>query len=240
MEGDPGHGMAPSIVNIDPSGDLMLHVNHQDYNRQAYRVSISVLRSTSMYFDSLLDPTKFSEGLAIHHRRIELSQQYGNVAEAPPLELPRVTILDIGEIPSGPSSESVFRHFLGVLHNPSASSSVPRTHFVAILVLIADRFDAAQPVARYMTSRGWLKDPTKNDRHSKSDAHAEVILRQRILIGLIARSSTWLAYYSARLIREGSERWTSDSADSTPEAIWWHLPHGIEGKCWRNCVSAFN
>lgn len=240
MEGDPGRGKVPSIVNIDPSGDLMLHINHPDYVSQVYRVSISILRSKSLYFDSLLDPTKFSEGLAIHNRRIELSQQYSNVTEAPPSELPRVTILDIGEIPSEPISESVFRHFLGVLHNYSTSSSVPRTHFIAILVLIADRFDAVKPVARYMTSHGWMKDPIKVDRHSKSDVHAEIILRQRILIGLIVRSSTWLAHYSASLIREGSERWTTDSANTTSEAIWWHLPHGIEGKYGRVCVSTFS
>lgn len=223
--------MVPSVVNIDPNGDLILHVHHQDDIHQFYRVSRSVLRSTSMYFNSLLDPTKFSEGLAVHERSIEVSKKFSeDITAAPPLELPQVSILDIGQIPLETLSESVFRHFLGILHNTSTTTSAPRIHIIAILVVIADRFDAVKPIAKYISRHGWMKDPAENDRHFKSAAPTEVVLRQKILIGLILHSSTWVNYYSAKLVREGSERWTFDFADTAEEVIWWHLPHGVEGK----------
>lgn len=223
--------MVPSVVNIDPNGDLILHVHHQDYIHQFYRVSLSVLRSTSMYFNSLLDPTKFSEGLAVHKRSIEVSEQFReDIAAAPPLELPQVNILDIGQVPEN-LSETVFRHFLGILHNTFTNTSAPRIYLIAILVVIADRFDAVKPIAKYISRHGWMKDPTENDRHSKSGAPTEVVVRQKILIGLILRSSTLVNYYSAKLVREGSERWTLDFADPNEEVLWWHLPHGVEGKC---------
>ena len=226
--------MIPSIVNIDPHGDLLLHVKHQDCLDQLYRVSISALRSTSAFFDSLLDPTKFSEGLAVHKRRVEVVRQFNEIAAVPPLELPRVTILDIGQVPSEAIAETVFRHFLSVLHDPSSTlPSVPRIHFIAILVLIADRLGAVEPVAKYVNRHGWMRDPIKNDRHFKSGALAEVVLRQKILIGFIVRSSTSVDHYSAILIREGSSRWTTDDTDAAEESAWWHLPHGIEGQCQR-------
>jgi hypothetical protein len=224
--------MVPSVVNIDPNGDLILHVNHQDYINQSYRVSITVLRSTSKYFDSLLDPAKFREGRAVQERCNELSQRYSNTAAIPPAELPRVTILDLGQIPLESVSATVLQHFLRVLHNATTASSIPRTHFLAILVLIADRFDAVQAVAKYIKAHGWMRDPTDHDHQFK-----EVLVRQRILIGHIVRSSTWLGFYSACLIREGSRCWTPSSVDMADEAAWWHLPHGIEGQpetmgCW--------
>lgn len=222
--------MDPGIIETDPHGDLLLHVRHRDCIDQLYRVSTSALRSRSAYFDSLLDSTKFSEGRAIHERLNEVLSRFSNdITTVPVLELPQVTISDIGQVPREKNSESAFRRFLDILHNTSTNLAVPGLQSLAVLVVIADRFHAVKPGAQHLSCQAWLRDSIEKSRHFGSSVLGEMGLRQTILISFIIRYSPWIYHYSAILVREGSERWTSNCVDIAEEYPWWHLPYGIEG-----------
>lgn len=220
---------ASAIIEICTRGDLLLHVKHYDDIGQVYRVSVAILRKTSVYFDTLLDPHKFSEGVAVQSRLRELNRSRVDIASVPTSELPRVSISDFGQVPKAKISESAFKLFLDILHNPARSVPVLRTHLVAILALIADRFDALGPVSSYVIDSGWKKKPSKQDRHPKSDMQIELLRRQKLLIGLFFGFQDWVYHYSSELIFQGSEKWISGLADADGEAPWWYLPNGVEG-----------
>lgn len=126
------------VINIDPSGELLLQKKHDDQSIRLYQVSLISLRCTSAYFNALLDPDKFSEGAAIRTKLAELRKLHAHVTSAPVFDLPRVTVLDIGQVPQGKLSEAAFKQFLSILHTPKSSSPAPRTHFIYTLALLAD------------------------------------------------------------------------------------------------------
>lgn len=221
--------LAPT-VDIDPRGNLVLDIHQYADIDQQYRVSISALCNSSAYFNTLLDPHRFSEGAAVHSRLTELTRIYDDSVSVPSLELPKITIQDIGQIPIGISSQTALRLFLDIIHRPLEPLPTPRIHVIAKLVLIGDRFDATKLVSSYMVANSWLKDPAKQDKSSKATSNPEVLMRQKLLIGLIAGFAPWVYHYSATLINEGSTRWTTDAAQTKDEAPWWHLPYGVEGK----------
>lgn len=220
---------ASAVIEIYAKGDLLLHVKHYNNIGQVYRVSIAILRKASPYFDTLLDPKKFREGATVQNRLRELSKSYDDVASTPTSDLPHVSISDFGQVPKAKISESAFKLFLDILHNPATSVSVPRIHFIAILALVADRFDATGPISSYVSSSGWKNKPAKPDKNYKSDMQMELLRRQKLLIGLLLGFPDWVYHYSTELIYQGSEKWKSGLMDVDGEAPWWYLLNGIEG-----------
>lgn len=217
-----------AVIETCARGDLLLHAKHSDVG-QAYRVSVATLRNSSAYFDALLDPNKFSEGAAVQRQLRELSRSHVDVAFLPTSDLPRVSISDLGQVPKAKPSELAFKLFLDILHNPTVSVSVPHLHFIAILALIADRFDATGPISLYVLNSGWKKKPAKPDKNRKSDLQIELLRRQKLLIGLLLGFQDWVYRYSSELIYQGSEKWKSALTDDDGGAPWWYLPHGVEG-----------
>lgn len=220
---------APAVINTCPRGDLLLHVKHRNDVGQVYRVSVAILRKASAYFDTLLDPNKFSEGAAVQTQLQELTRSKVDLASVPTSDLPHVSILDFGPVPKAKISESAFKLFLDILHNPEMSISIPRTQFLAILALIADRFDATGPISLYVIKSGWRNKPAKQDKTRKSDLQVELLRRQGLLIGMLLGFHNWVYRYSSELIYQGSEKWKSGLTEVDGEEPWWYLPNGVEG-----------
>ena len=220
-----------SIIEIDPDGDLLLHITHHDELDQLYRVSISVLRRTSAYFNVLLDPAKFHEGAASHARLGELSRHFADAATIPISELPAVTVSDVGQIPKGTICQNVIELFLNVLHNPSASCQPLDTLTIAILAIITDRFDAIPSIASFISKSSWMEDLKKQGlKGEKQRSTKESAQRQKLFIGMVLGFQNLVSRHSANLIFDGSEQWKPESMNQNENAPWWNLPHGIEGK----------
>lgn len=221
---------------IAKHGDICLKVKDPWTGKECrYICSRTVLRRASDYFDVLLDPVKFSEGVAIEARLQELYKQYdGSISSS---ELPTVAIADAGELPNASVSTcSVLRLFLRILHDPATPWPVSRSQsvtVVALLAIVADRFAAHGLIAAYL--RKQLLDSTLlKDRKPTTAYKTELGNRQRLLAGIIFGFSQWVLQCSAALIIEGPKRWAntcSESGDEADEgdAIWWRLPGGVEG-----------
>lgn len=226
---DDHKSSASAVIDICAWGDLLLHVNHYNDVVRGYRVSVAILRKASAYFDTLLDPNKFREGAAVQSQLRELTRSHVDAASIPTSDLPRVSISDLGQVPKAKISESAFQLFLDIMHDPATSVSVPRVHFIAILALIADRFDATGPVSSYVINSGWQNKPAKQDKNCKSDLQIELLRRQKLLVGLLLGFQNWVYRYSSELVYHGSEKWKSDLTDADGEGPWWYLPNGVEG-----------
>ncbi len=215
-------------IDVDPRGDLLLRIkDHGTGTDCAYRVSTTVLRRASPYFRVLLDPSKFSEGIAVDKRLRAIRGLQEEIEAIPSLELPMIFIPDIGHVPKTVSTESAVLLFLHVLHNEDTSWPTPKPSFLALLAIIADRFAATTPIANYVIQRKWK---TKIVAQKGPNSAAEVRLRQQLLIGLILRFPDWVRQCSASLIVQGSERWSTLCEEvKEGEALWWNLPNGLEG-----------
>ncbi len=223
----PDHTEVP--IDIDPSGDLLLRFRDDGAGTLSlYRVSTTALRRASTYFQVLLDPLKFSEGIAVDRRLKAIQRQHGKTEAIAFLELPVIYIPDIGQVPRGVSTESAVTLFFHILHDEETSWPSPRPSFVALLAIIADRFDAATPIARYVIQRNWK---SKMVAQKGSSLMTEVRLRQQLLIGLILRFPDWVRQYSASLIVQGSAKWTAQGEEAKEEeGLWWNFPNNLEGK----------
>ncbi|MCJ1481206.1 hypothetical protein MMC06_001362 [Schaereria dolodes] len=224
-----------TFETISSNGDLLLHI--PDTKRRttiSYCVSSTVLRKASPYFDNLLDPNKFSEGIEVKSRFADLLQRYGDMASVPLVELPAVKISDVGQYPKVMMSDAVVTHFLKILHDPlTPYITVPSTVFLALLAIVADRFAATEHLAKYIRQQGWLEIPSdvKAIKQNLGSPGKEPYCRQRVLIGLLLGFDDWVCRYSNILVLSGSEKWVTGDvhSDSYADALWWNLPSGIEG-----------
>ena len=229
-----------SSVVISTSGDVLLQIEDSAMDIQRYyRCSRSVLRSASEYFNVLLDPIKFSEGIAVEARLQDLTRQYNDPASIPAFDLPRVIVADVGDLPKGCiSTATVVALFFQILHDSSTKWPVLRAesvNLVALLSIVADRFACANTIAEYMIGHR-LRTTLLKDRKSTTAHKKELEDRQRLLAGLIFRFSDWVHQCSAALIVEGPIRQTTIGLDNIEDedqegddALWWSLPGGVEG-----------
>ena len=228
----------PSTVSICNKGDILIHIG--DSHARAdhyYRCSREVLRRTSEYFNVLLDPVKFSEGITIEARIQDLTRQYNDTATIPASELPKVVVSDVGDIPKGcNSSGTVIRLFFEILHDPSTLWPVLRAqsvNLIALLSIVADRFDCLNITAEYLRRQG-LENFLKG-RKSATAHKTELDNRQMLLAGLLFGFPEWVRQFSAALIIDGTKRAitslhsSEDEERERDEALWWRLPGGIEG-----------
>ena len=213
-------------IDIDPNGDLLLQIrDHGTGTDHEYRVSISALQRASHYFNILLDPSKFSEGITVDKRLKEICGVEGAI---PYRALPKVSLMDIGQVPQDVSTRPAVELFLHILHNEDAPWPTPRASFVALLATIADRFAVTRPIASYVIQRKWK---SKLLAQKGSSSPSEFRVRQLLLIGLILRFPDWVRQYSAMMVVQGSEKWTAENEDiREEEALWWNLPNGLEGE----------
>ncbi|MCJ1283039.1 hypothetical protein MMC26_002366 [Xylographa opegraphella] len=245
-ERDIKHQVCPgpnedNIIPIEPAGDLLIKVHGQPGESTLYyRASSTVLQKASPYFDRLLDPKKFSEGVAFRTQLKNLKETYPDVRMAPAAALPIIHISDVGQIPARFPSKNVVTHFFDILHDTSSFWIMTGTlpNHIALLAILADRFDATKPVLDHITDQGWThthKEPKENKKESSqsSSRTKEILWRQRIFAGAILGVQDWVMSYSRLLIDAGSERWriASDAElNVDDEAPWWYLPRGLEGE----------
>ncbi|MCJ1315018.1 hypothetical protein MMC15_000332 [Xylographa vitiligo] len=230
-----------NIIAIESDGDLLIKIHGQPGEATLYyRVSSIVLQKASPYFDRLLDPKKFSEGAAFGTQIKILKESYPDVTMAPATALPIIHISDVGPIPARFPSKNVVTHFFDILHDTNSFWIMTGTlhNHIALLAILADRFDASKPVLGHITDQGWVhmhKETKENKKEgSQSPARSkEILWRQRIFAGLILGVQDWVMSYSRLLIDAGSERWkiASDAElNVDDEAPWWYLPRGLEGE----------
>lgn len=223
-------GADPDIVIVAKHGDIVLRIKDATTGyEQQYQCSRMVLRNTSEYFNVLLDPTKFAEGIAIEEKLQDLYQRYNGSAHLPSEELPRSVISDVGPLPKDVFQLKIaFKLFLEILHNSFAPWPVKRSHStttIALLAIVADHFDALTVVTDYIKGPSSL--PT--ERKSQSSKPKESLHRQNLLAGLIFNIPDFVRSSSAALIVEGSQRWYEGESQDNDDALWWRLPRGIEG-----------
>lgn len=225
-----------TIVPISVAGNLLLQV--EDAAKQQilyYRVSSNSLRSSSRYFNNLLDPQKFSEGVKFEEDLVELIDQFGGFASVPTTALPVVKIADIGQISKTASNKSVLTQFLSILHennySPDTFSSSMNT--LAMLAIIGDRFDAIGSIRQVVEANIFnisFKIPKGTEKRSENH-RTEIHWRQGILAGALLDNPEWINRYSHKLIDGGSIRWTNDDPfyGKKDLALWWNLPGDLEG-----------
>ncbi|KAF2216221.1 hypothetical protein CERZMDRAFT_109171 [Cercospora zeae-maydis SCOH1-5] len=219
---------AHGIIAINAKGDIVLHIEHKTAVAtlgQKYRVASAALKSTSRYFERLLDG-RFGESARIEQQHVLLRDKYGTLDDAPSVELPVTAIEDIGRISDVKSIEALCTDFLLILHAKDTTTPLPTAN-LANIAIVADRFDALDTVRAY-SSRKKLIRAIEGKTTSKAESNlSEERLRQRILVGLLLDHAPWLDRYSARLITSGSKSWTETKAEEN-EVMWWNLPHGLE------------
>lgn len=237
---DPSHE-----VIIAKHGDICLEIRDQTTGvLQRFCCLRSVLRNASEYFNVLLDPAKFSEGIAIEEKLHMLCRRYDGLI--PTYDLPSLVIADIGDLPkTSVSTNVIVKLFLRILHDASTPWPFSRSqsvNIVALLAIVADKFAAHVRVATYLKNQ-MLDMTLLKDRKSTTAYKMELANRQRLLAGIIFGFSQWVLQYSAALIIEGSKRWRSPYLESGEEAekdddnaLWWKLPNGVEGTSSPNPV----
>lgn len=236
----PSPEASSSTVVISSDGDILLQIKDPTTNiDRCYRCSRNVLRGASEYFNVLLDPVKFSEGIAIEARIRDLARQYYNSGTIPEPELPRVVVADVGDLPKGCVSRgTVVRLFFKILHDPSTAWPALRkesVNVIALLSIVADRFACLDIIAEYLIRQG-LETTLLKDKKSATAHKTELENRQKLLAGLLFGFSDWVRQCSSALIIEGPKRRTTTNLDSSEDeeregddALWWELPGGIEG-----------
>ena len=223
VEPTESKSMGDTVVIITANGDLILEI--EDTLTKVgicYRVSSTVLKKSSTYFVNLLDPQKFSEGVRVHRELAELRTKHSDISVVPTSLLPRVLISDVGDFPRGISNEFILTYFFKILHltnerphrNPSSTS-------MALLAVVADRFDAAKSIVSYV----------KEAKAPHNQVTKEETWRQKVLTGYLLNIDDSAKRLSNQLILAGSEKWTQEKQDSVTygEPLWWHLPGDIEG-----------
>lgn len=219
-----------TIKILDTAGDVILKTNGSRPEDEAYfRVSSSKLRQSSDYFEKLLGSSAFSEGARVNSQLRKLKDLHGDALPLPSSALPVVALSDIHQ------PASVIAQFLSILHGLNdGKAAAPSALVMASLAILADRFAAIEAVHGFMQQHGWISPvaDSKEMRRNSTTAKKEIIWRQRLLVGILLGINEWVLRYSTILVIMGSEKWTAldEISYEDPEALWWSLPAGVEGK----------
>lgn len=224
---------------IDVQGDLILLVNYSESSARHYRVAVSALCNHSSYFATLLDSTKFSEGIAVQSRLADLRSLHTDIASVPHVDLPRVTISDVFVGPRsshGSLPDSAFHLFLEILHGrlewSISKKTVRQPDFLALLVHYAEAFGAVPRVSQCIKTQ--VKNLLLSDLEQRPNGVKEEKARQKLYIGLTLGFPLWVQIYSASLIIHGSYQWSeahdSGQGSGSEDFPWEYLSGGVEGQ----------
>lgn len=219
---------AERILQIAAHGDLVLRVEHETKATGDvcfFRASSPTLKMNSKFFERLLQPGRFGEGVHIEEEHSRLRQKYGNISEIPSEKLPRVDLKDLGRISRISSVQNLFADFLYILHGKDTTTFPPIAN-LANLAIVADRFDALEVVGRYVKRKKMIRAIDGKTTPKQDMNLSEEKVRQRLLVALMLDYPAWVAKYSARVITQG---WVGKETD-VGAALWWDLPHRVEGK----------
>ena len=219
------HDVDGTIV-VNKQGDLVICVEHES-NAQAmtatFRVSVSVLRRASKYFQTLLEPGRFGEGAHVEASLKVLRERFASPAEAQSHELPLVRVSDLGRISSVRSIAPLCADFFHILHGNGALALPPLVN-LANLAIVADRFDALDVVKSYVARRKFART-IDGKTTAKADALlSEEKVRQRLFVAAMLDYAPWVEKYSLRVVIRG---WVGREVDVSG-ALWWDLPLRME------------
>lgn len=222
-----------SRSGIAPLGAVVKNTKNPN-SRVVYRVRLDTLRKLSNYFELLLGSDKFSEGKGIAATFASLKMRDIVPAEADAQDLPRISIIDDDETTLIAGRDIVFGDLMRILHGAEVTTrfTIP---YLATLAIMADRFDCAAAVGRYV--KGPKKFPWPQTYGIMTHA-TEELLRQKILISWLLDDQIKLAAATKELILRGSSRWIGTDEHKEPQGIWWDLQDGIEGELQyrRHCI----
>jgi hypothetical protein len=255
------HGTPCSLIDIRATGDVLLDVTFDNRkctrrftpgpngmkrvisivkpskpidSRVLYRVRLDTLMKTSKYFELLLGSDNFEEGRSISTTFATLKSSRINPTDAEPTLLPRIPILDDDDSTYIEGREAVFGDLLRILHGADALTkfTIP---YLAVLAIMADRFDCTSVVGPYFRRRGKVPWP---QTYGVITYATEETLRQKVLTSWLLEDKIRLASATKELIFRGSLRWSGDPAKEDFRATWWDLQDGLEGKldCWSPVV----
>lgn len=235
LQKQPGESTQLDIVE---DGDLCLMIQAPSEKEEwTYRVSSQTLIKNSAYFKALLQAGRYSEGIAFEVEKRKILEAHNNDLHClPHSSLPVISISDFGAIPRDASLKEAFEVMLHILHGTHQFKQPIRLQFIAILAIIADRFDVAQPLGEYFRHQELFIDSMRRPyskifsrTNNLSIDETEEVLRQMLLIALFFGVAEAITHCSSRLIISGSKVWTSiDPVVTSPGAWWWDLPHGLE------------
>ncbi|KAJ4306689.1 hypothetical protein N0V88_000053 [Collariella sp. IMI 366227] len=267
QDGEPLNTTAksgPQIVEIVSDGDIILEVTFETSKetlkaaRKAskprpgqkvtppvlkgklqvrYRVQLAALKSNSKYFDNLLSDTRFAEARSIEASFTQLSLKNVKPSDADAADLPVVKIHEDDEATRSAGQESAFGDLLRILHRKQSTSKAVTMQYLAVLAVLADRFDCTAIVSRYLNVLKY-KWPTTQTRVSRDDGPAlskaaEETLRQKILVSWLLEQPLKMHIATRELIMYGSRRWSTfldEDEEATFTAAWWDLPDDLEAE----------
>lgn len=131
---------------------------------------------------------------------------------------------------------------LRILHGVDAAAAQPQITmaFVTTLAVLADRFDCAAAVSKYVATGLKFKWPVTNRAKPVRDDGAgfggmsrasENVLRQKILVSWLLNQPGKFTVATRELIMNGSCQWSSfgeAAEDETTSTTWWYLQDGLE------------
>lgn len=219
------------LLLVAPSGDLILDVSQEEGSQQySYRVDSKILQQNSRYFENLLSD-RFSEGqkLAAALKDLKLAG-HASLEDAPIESLPRISIVNAGRIAISKASSirNLVADFLRAIHGLDLAVSNPPVANIANLAVVADRFDAADCMARYVQKKKFLQLTEAKSKGRASPVLTEERVRQKLLIGLLLDHPSWVTRYSKYLIIRDSSQWQPDVVEDHTKALWWDIPNGLE------------
>ncbi|KAI0406376.1 hypothetical protein F4802DRAFT_596402 [Xylaria palmicola] len=228
--------------------------------RLAFRVELAVLRRQSKYFDRLLGDARFREAKDVTDALAALSLRGVAPGDADAGELPWIAIHDDDEATPYAYRELAFADLLRILHSREARAGSPAQTqpvtmpFVTTLAVLADRFDCAAAVSRYVATGLKFKWPVTTGRAGNRPARedgiaglggtmsraSESVLRQKILVSWLLNQPAKFQAATRELIMNGSCRWSSfgEEEGEAATATWWYLQDGLEQELQyrRNCI----
>ena len=235
------------VIEIRATGDVILDVTFENTNactksipsdiiqrlrasktpipstRAFYRARLDTLKRVSKYFTHLLGSDVFGEGRAIKDAFTKLAESNLKPSEIEADRLPRIKIVDEDDATRTMGREHVFRDMLRIMHGAEHLTRPVTMTYLAVLVIMADRFDCLAPVQRYLTGTfSNFKYPLTVDKST------EETLRQKILIFYHTSQAVRLASATKELILRGSSRWSGYEESPSFTTAWWDLPDGLE------------
>ncbi|KAI1826940.1 hypothetical protein F4861DRAFT_23616 [Xylaria intraflava] len=221
--------------------------------RLAFRVDLAVLRRQSKYFDKLLGDAHFKEANEIASALAALSLKHVKPGEADVADLPWIEIHDDDGATSYAYREAAFADLLRILHGRDAETAQAQItmSFVTTLAVLADRFDCAAAVSKYVATGLKFKWPvTSRAKPARDDGGnpggmsraTENVLRQKILVSWLLNQPGKFQAATREIIMNGSCRWSTFGEDEgdTGNATWWYLQDGLEEELQYRRASILN
>ncbi len=194
--------------------------------RVLYRVHLATLIKTSKYFERLLTDERFKEANTIKQGLAKLEERGVEPAAVTSEELPRIEINEEDDASLVSGRSSIFGDLLRILHGGEATSKLS-IHYLSISALMADRFDCAPAIGRYI--RGSKRIPWPQTYGQVTFATEEAT-RMKILVAWLLEDSAKFMASTRELIMRGSLRWSGKvDPEKDQVGLWWDLPDGIEG-----------